>query len=101
MMRTIALLFPIVLAVAAAPDLTQLKQMAGRFAQVSLKYDESSLSPGDRQALGKLVEAARVLNYVFMDQLWGGDRALYERLKQDQTPLGKERLSYFWLNKGP
>ena len=36
-----------------------------------------------------------------MDQLWSGDRALYAKLQKDTTPLGKERLHYFWLNKGP
>ena len=75
--------------------------MSARFAPVQLKYDEAGLSAGDRKALPKLVEAARVLNFVFMDQLWSGDRALYEKLQKDTTPLGKERLHYFWLNKGP
>jgi hypothetical protein len=36
-----------------------------------------------------------------MDQLWKGNRALYAQLQKDQTPLGKARLHYFWLNKGP
>ncbi len=88
-------------AVAVMPDLTQLKQMSARFAPVQLKYDESGLSAGDRRALPKLVEAAKVLNLLFMDQLWSGDRALYEKLRKDTTPIGKERLHYFWLNKGP
>lgn len=88
-------------AAAAIPNLDELKQMSARFAPVTLHYDESRLSPGDRQALAKLTGAARVLNDVFMDQLWNGDRALYEKLRQDTTPLGKERLRYFWLNKGP
>ena len=57
--------------------------------------------PGDRKALPKLVEAARVLNLLFMDQLWSGNRALYAKLQKDTTPLGKARLHYFWLNKGP
>ena len=26
---------------------------------------------------------------------------MYARLKKDTTPLGKARLDYFWLNKGP
>ena len=47
------------------------------------------------------MEAAKTLNVLFMDQLWSGDRALYEKLQKDTTPLGKERLHYFWLNKGP
>ena len=36
-----------------------------------------------------------------MKQYWSGDHALYEKLKQDTTPLGKARLHYFLLNKGP
>jgi hypothetical protein len=92
---------PVLLAAAVMPDLAQLKQMSARFAPVTLKYDDSGLSPGDRKALPKLIEAARVLNLLFMDQIWSGDRALYEKLRKDETPLGKERLHYFWLNKGP
>jgi hypothetical protein len=88
-------------AAAVMPDLNQLKQMSARFAPVQLKYDASHLSAGDRKALPKLVEAAKVLNFIFMDQLWSGNHALYEKLHQDTTPLGKERLHYFWLNKGP
>src|SRR5690242_20078631 len=94
---------PFVLLAAAAlmPDLAHLKQMSARFAPVKLSYDTSKLSPGDQKALAKLVEAARLLNPLFMDQLWSGDRALYSQLQKDSTPLGKERLHYFWLNKGP
>ncbi len=97
MYRIIAALF----AFAIMPDLVQLQQMTARFAPVTLHYNQDSLSAGDRQALAKLTEAARVLNYVFMDQLWSGDRAMYAKLQKDQTPLGKARLHYFWLNKGP
>jgi hypothetical protein len=86
---------------AVIPDLEQLRQMHARFAPVRLTYDESALSPGDRQALEKLIEAARVLNFLFMDQLWSGNRELYAKLQRDETPLGRERLRYFWLNKGP
>ncbi|MEO8370071.1 MAG: hypothetical protein ABI806_12800, partial [Candidatus Solibacter sp.] len=94
--------FLVLLAAAAVmPDLNQLKQMTARHAPVNLKFDEASLSAGDRKALPKLVEAARVLNLIFMDQVWSGNRALYAKLQKDTTPLGKARLHYFWLNKGP
>jgi hypothetical protein len=98
------MLTPAVALVAAAavmPDLAQLRKMGARFAPVTLKYDESGLSAGDRQALFKLLDAARVMNTIFMDQIWSGNRALYEKLQQDNTALGKERLRYFILNKGP
>ena len=75
--------------------------MGARFAPVTLKYDSSRLSAGDKQALPKLLDAARVMNTIFMDQIWSGNKALYEKLQRDTTPLGKERLRYFVLNKGP
>jgi hypothetical protein len=95
---------PLVALLAAAavmPDLNQLKEMCARFAPVTPKYDTAKLSPGDRKALPKLIEAARVLNTLFLDQVWSGNRELYARLQKDTTPLGKQRLQYFWLNKGP
>src|ERR1035441_9922718 len=94
-------LFVLLAAAAVMPDLNQLTQMSARFAPVTLKYDAAGLSAGDRQALPKLVEAARVLNHLFLDQLWSGNRELYAKLLRDTTPLGKARLRYFWLNKGP
>src|SRR6476646_2591571 len=79
----------------------ELNQMAARFAPAPLDVDLSSLSAGDKKALAKLVDAARLTNDVFLDQLWSGNKALYHKLQQDKTPLGKARLHYFWINKGP
>jgi hypothetical protein len=83
------------------PDLTQLKQMEARFAPVELRVDTAGLSAGDQKALAKLLEAAGLIDDIFLSQLWSGNQAMYARLKQDATPLGKARLDYFWLNKGP
>jgi hypothetical protein len=75
--------------------------MIARFQPTEMRADVSKLSPGDRQALPKLIEAARVLNDLFLTQLWSGNHALYAKLRHDTTPLGKARLDYFWLNKSP
>ena len=83
------------------PDLPRLNAMAARYAPTPLRVDTSRLSSGDQQALVKLIEAARVLNSIYMNQLWSGDLALYKKLQADKTPLGKARLHYFWINKGP
>jgi hypothetical protein len=83
------------------PDLQQLNAMAARFAPTPLRVDASRLSSGDQKALVKLIEAARVLNTIYMNQLWSGDLALYKKLQADKTPLGQARLHYFWINKGP
>ncbi|MFI5112478.1 MAG: hypothetical protein ACHP9S_06620 [Terriglobales bacterium] len=83
------------------PDLPRLNAMAARFAPTPLRVDTSRLSTGDQKALVKLIEAARILNPIFMNQLWSGDLALYKKLQADKTPLGQARLHYFWINKGP
>ncbi|MFB3827397.1 MAG: hypothetical protein ACE15B_11540 [Bryobacteraceae bacterium] len=85
----------------AIPGLPQLERMTARFAPVELKVDTAALAPGDRRALAKLIEASRVIDDIFLAQLWNGNRALYAKLKRDATPLGRARLRYFWLNKGP
>src|SRR5580692_4296710 len=100
-MRKLLLLVPMLAATAAIPDLAQLQKMAARFQPTEMRVDVSKLSPGDRQALGKLIEAARVLNDIFLTQMWSGNHALHSKLRQDATPLGKARLDYFWLNKSP
>ena len=83
------------------PDSAQLEKMTSRFAPTPLRVDTSRLSAGDRQALVKLIEAARILNDVFMQQMWEGNLPLYARLQKDPTALGKARLHYFWINKAP
>ncbi len=86
---------------APLPALSQLEKMASRFAATPMRVDTTNLSVGDRQALAKLVEAARIFDPIFLKQLWSGNADLYARLQKDKTPLGKARLRYFWINKGP
>ena len=74
--------------------------MAARFAPVNLEVDLSSLSAGDKQALPKLIEAAQLLNVVFMKQYWSGNLATYEKLKADKTPLGQARLQLLLDQQG-
>jgi hypothetical protein len=110
-MRTVKkflLLIPMLAAIAAIPDLAQLQKMIARFKPTDLRVDVSKLSTGDRQALPKLMEAARVLNDIFLTQMWSGNPALHAKLRRDAsalgrggTPLDRARLDYFWLNKSP
>jgi hypothetical protein len=83
------------------PNAAELNKMAARFAPTRLEVDISALSAGDKQALVKLIQASQLVNRLFMQQLWSGNLALYKKLQQDKTPLGRARLHYFWINKGP
>ncbi|MYM30480.1 hypothetical protein GTP58_19285 [Duganella sp. CY15W] len=101
------ILLPLALAVAcatafAAPaDVNQLNKMSKRYAPIALTADTSKLSAGDKKAIAKLIEAAKIIDVLQLRQRWSGNEALWAALQKDTTPLGKARLNYFWLNKGP
>src|SRR6185312_9965644 len=95
------IVLPVMSAQTTNPNLAELNRMAARFAPTPIRADISGLTQGDREALPKLIEAARILNTVFMRQLWSGNVATYDRLKADKTPLGQARAHYYWLQKGP
>ena len=79
----------------------RLNAMAARFAPVPLTADVSALPAGERQALAKLVQAARIMDTLFLRQAWAGNETLLLSLIPDETPLGRARLHYFLVNKGP
>ncbi len=100
-------MLPLILAVAGAgsdaktPTLPELNRMIARFARTEIRVDTSGLSAGDQKALVKLIEASRIIDDIFLTQLWSGNHALLRDLEKDQSPLGKARLHYFVINKGP
>jgi hypothetical protein len=75
--------------------------MSKRFAPIALTADTVHLSAGDKKAIAKLIEAAKIIDVLQLRQRWSGNEALWAALQKDTTPLGKARLNYFWLNKGP
>jgi hypothetical protein len=83
------------------PDANQLQAMAARFAPVDLAADITALPANERQALAKLVEAAKVMDALFLRQVWAGNEPMLLDLLNDTTPPGRERLHYFIVNKGP
>jgi len=72
-----------------------------RFAPTVITADTSGLSAGDRRALAKIVEAARLFDPLFLRQVWSGNVALKQKLEADKSPLGRARLHYFMINDGP
>lgn len=73
----------------------------GRFSPTVITADVSRLSKGDRAALDKIVAAARLLDPLYLRQVWSGNDALLRKLQSDKTPAGRARLHYFMINKGP
>jgi len=72
-----------------------------RFAPTTLTADASKLAPKDKQALDKIIAAAKLLDPLFLRQVWGGNDALEKKLQADKTAAGRDRLHYFYINDGP
>src|SRR5215216_4069277 len=79
----------------------ELARKIARFAPTTLTADTAKLTPKDRQALDKIIAAAKLLDPLFLRQVWSGNEALEKKLQADKTPTGRERLHYFYINDGP
>ena len=79
----------------------ELAKKIARFSPTVLTADISQLSPGDRKALTKIIAAARLLDPLFLRQVWSGNEALKQKLEADKSAVGRQRLHYFRINNGP
>jgi hypothetical protein len=86
--------------------------MASRFAPADIRADVSSLPESERRALAKLVEAARLMDSLFLRQVWAGNDAMLQELSHEAVTRSRStspsspdaahaRLHYFLINKGP
>ena len=85
----------------ALPGTSDLALMSARYAPVEVRVDLAALPTEERAALARLIEASRYIDALFMRQRWAGNEALLLQALNDSTPLGRARLDYFLLNKGP
>ena len=89
----------------AAPDklpgVTELNRLAARLTPVDLKVDLSALPANERASLARQVAAARLMDAIFLRQVWTGNESLLLHLLDDHSPLGRARLTNFLQQKGP
>ncbi len=83
------------------PDEARLREMHARFVPVEISADLSHLPPNERTALARMVDAARILDAVFLRQVAPLNETHLAQLVRDTSPLGRARLAYFRLNAGP
>jgi peptidase M49-like protein len=86
---------------AAVSETVRLQKMAARFAPTDIRADLTTLSAADKQVLAKLVEASKIMDALFLRQVWAGNDTVLVDLAQSQTAEGRARLHYFLINKGP
>lgn len=86
---------------APLPSEAELRAMTARFAPVEIKVDTSALPANEKLALAKMVEAAKIYDAIFYRQVAPLNPTYLAQLVTDTSPLGRARLDYFVLNKGP
>jgi hypothetical protein len=97
---------------APTPSLAELRVMIARFAPAEIGADITALPDGERRALVKLVEAAKLMDSLFLRQVWAGNDAMLQDLARAAVTKGsttadtrqadaEARLHYFLINKGP
>jgi peptidase M49-like protein len=79
----------------------ELAKKIRRFSPTVLTANTANLSAGDRKALAKIIQAAKLMDTLFLRQVWSGNEALKQRLEADKTVVGRQRLHYFLINDGP
>jgi hypothetical protein len=75
--------------------------LAAPFEPTDLVVDVSALPANEQRALGKMVEAARIMDSIFLRQAWAGNEPMLLTLLADGSPAGKTRLRELLRNKGP
>lgn len=78
-----------------------LEQKIARFAPTEISADITKLSPGDTKALNKIIEAAQLMDPIYLRQVWSGNAEMLKKLEMDSTMEGQELLHYFQINMGP
>lgn len=86
---------------ASLPAEAELRSMAARFAPVTVKVDTSALPPNEKLALAKMVEAAKIFDALFYRQVAPLNETWLAQLVTDTSALGRARLHFFSINKGP
>ncbi len=91
----------VVATLAVSASARQDTTMTRLFAPVEIGADLDALPDSEREALAHILEAARVMDGLFLEQVWAGNPAMLLELATDTSNLGQARLDYFLLNKGP
>ena len=94
------------------PSAQEVAAMASRFAPADIRADVASLPDSERRVVGKLIEAAKLMDGLFLRQVWAGNDAMLQSLSHDAMARSRStppapadpahaRLHYFLINKGP
>lgn len=89
----------------SAVNPSRVKDRLKRLAAFELRYDEATLTRGEKALLEKIPEIGRRIDEVYLEQSLAGNveifNALRKQLSTRPTAANRRLLETYWINKGP
>jgi len=82
-------------------ELAELQAAQSRYVPAVIDADISRLSSADHQVLRRVLAAGQIMDEIFLRQMWSGNVAMRDRLRQETDALGRARYRYFQTHQGP
>nr|6EOM_A Chain A, MutT/NUDIX family protein [Caldithrix abyssi DSM 13497] len=82
-------------------EMVKLKRMIAQFAPTEIKYDHSLLDERKQKVVENLYRAAKIMDEIFLDQVYSKNFEIREQLRASSDPLDQLRLEYFTIMFGP
>ncbi|MHB2148504.1 dipeptidyl-peptidase 3 family protein [Calditrichota bacterium LG25] len=82
-------------------EMVKLKRMIAQFAPTEIKYDHSLLDERKQKVVENLYRAAKIMDEIFLDQVYFKNFEIREQLRASSDPLDQLRLEYFTIMFGP
>lgn len=82
-------------------EITKFQKEIDKFVPVNLEFDNSIVDENQREILIHLVEAAKMMDEIFLRQVYSKNVELREKLSKGTSELEKKEYELFDLFKGP
>lgn len=78
-----------------------LKKKIDQYSKTELTYDENLLDDNQKVVIEKLYAAGKIIDRIFLDQVYSQNEEIEDLLYQSQNPVDSLVLEYFKINFGP
>ena len=82
-------------------EMTMVEQTISKFVPTELKYDASSLDERQKMVVEKLYEASKIMDEIFLEQVYSKNNQIKADLMKLDTKEAKEELELFNIMFGP
>ncbi|HEX2866474.1 MAG TPA: peptidase [Ignavibacteriales bacterium] len=82
-------------------DPSMLKEKIRQYAPFEIKYDSTLLSQNEKICVEKLFQASRIIDSIFLKQVYSKNIEIKNQLEKDTSEKAKLTLEYFTINMGP